>query len=56
MACVNQTNGEVMVDKLPCLKSWTRDNTLESLLKALRKEMETTGFKNLKQPAEGTTF
>lgn len=56
MNCVNQTTGEVMPNLLSHLKNWKKDNTLESLLKAIRKEMETPSFKSLKQPAEGTTF
>ena len=56
MSCVNQTTGEVMPNSLSHLKNWKKDNTLESLLKAIRKEMETSSFKSLKQPPEGTTF
>ena len=56
MPCVNQSTGEVMPSHLDHLKNWKKDNTLESLLKAIRKEMETSTFRNLKQPAEGTTF
>lgn len=56
MNCVNQTTGEVMPNSLSHLKNWKKDNTLESLLKAIRKEMETSSFKSLKQPPEGTLF
>ena len=33
-----------------------KDNTLYSLLKELRKEMEKSSFKSLKQPPEGSYF
>ena len=56
MGCVNQSTGWVDPTQLDCLKNWTRDNTIDSLLKALRKEMDSQAFKKLKQPAEGTTF
>ena len=56
MACVNQSTGEVMPNAISVLKNWNKDGTLESLLKGIRKEMETSAFRSLKQPAEGETF
>ena len=56
MSCVNQSNGEVDSGKVNLLKNWKKEYTLEDVLKALRKDMETSAFRALKQPAEGTTF
>lgn len=56
MSCVNQSNGEVNPSVFPHLKNWKKENTLYSLLKELRKEMEKSSFKSLKQPPEGTYF
>ena len=56
MSCVNQSNGEVDRSKVNILKNWKKEYTLEDVLKALRKDMETSAFRALKQPAEGTTF
>ena len=54
MSCVNQSNGEVDRSKVNILKNWKKEYT--DVLKALRKDMETSAFRALKQPAEGTTF
>ena len=56
MACVNQNSGIVDSSQLSLFKSWSRSNTIEDCLKALRKEMESSAFKKLKQPEEGTVF
>lgn len=56
MSCVNQSNGEVNPSAFPHLKNWKKENTLYSLLKELRKEMEKSSFKSLKQPPEGSYF
>ena len=56
MSCVNQSNGEVDRSKVNILKNWKKEYTLEDVLKTLRKDMETSAFRALKQPAEGTTF
>lgn len=56
MSCVNQSNGEVDSGKVNLLKNWKKEYTLEDVLKALRKDMETSAFRALKQPAEGATF
>ena len=53
MSCVNQSNGEVDRSKVNILKNWKKEYTLEDVLKALRKDMETSAFRALKQPAEG---
>ena len=49
-------SASLLIYSIVNIKNWKKDNTLESLLKAIRKEMETSTFRNLKQPAEGTTF
>ena len=63
MACVNQSTGwvfclfyQVDAQSLPYLKNWVRNNTIEESLKALRKEMESSAFKKLKQPDESAVF
>ena len=38
------------------LKSWSKTNTIQDALMGIRKEMETSGFKKLPQPNEGTNF
>jgi ubiquitin-conjugating enzyme E2 variant len=53
---VNQSTGWVDPSQINVLKNWTRSNTIEDALKALRKEMEGQAFKKLKQPEEGSTF
>ena len=55
MSAVNQTNGWVDNNKINILKNWKRENTIESALEALRKEMDIT-FKSVKQPEEGSVF
>ena len=56
MIAVNQTTGWVDISQISLLKNWTRTNTIESSLEAIRKEMETPAFKKLKQPDEGAVF
>ena len=46
---VNQSNGQV--DANIYFKSWN-NNTIQEALTYLRKEMETSNFKKLKQPEE----
>ncbi|KAJ4479050.1 UBC-like protein [Lentinula aciculospora] len=53
---VNQTNGEVDPSKLPVLREWNRDKTLESLLVEMRREMASFNNRKLPQPPEGSTF
>ena len=55
MQGVDQRTGEVL-SSMPVMRNWTKDGTLESLLKGLRAEMETPGFKRLSQPPEGSHF
>jgi ubiquitin-conjugating enzyme E2 variant len=56
MPGVNETNGWLDINVIQLLKNWTRNNTIEDALKAIRKEMETPNFKKLKQPDEFATF
>lgn len=56
MTGVNQTNGWVDNSQISLLNKWTRNNTIEQALDALRKEMESQAFKKLKQPNEGDVF
>ncbi|KAI9204818.1 ubiquitin-conjugating enzyme/RWD-like protein [Polychytrium aggregatum] len=51
---VNAQNGKV--ERLPCLDSWKRTYSMETILTELRKEMANPANKKLPQPAEGTTF
>ncbi|KAF8877877.1 UBC-like protein [Infundibulicybe gibba] len=53
---VDPTNGKVNPSKLPALASWTRNNSLESLLVDIRKEMASFNNRKLPQPPEGSTF
>ena len=50
---VNQSNGQV--DANIYFKSWN-NNTIQEALTYLRKEMETSNFKKLKQPEEFSTY
>ncbi len=56
MPGVNDTNGLVDNLRIPLLKSWTKNNTIEDALNAIRKEMETPAFKKLKQPDESALY
>eukprot|EP00340_Litonotus_pictus_P008194 CAMPEP_0170515638 /NCGR_PEP_ID=MMETSP0209-20121228/2051_1 /TAXON_ID=665100 ORGANISM="Litonotus pictus, Strain P1" /NCGR_SAMPLE_ID=MMETSP0209 /ASSEMBLY_ACC=CAM_ASM_000301 /LENGTH=74 /DNA_ID=CAMNT_0010800219 /DNA_START=255 /DNA_END=479 /DNA_ORIENTATION=- len=53
MPGVNQINGEI--DKNHFFKNWNY-GTIQDALVILRKEMETPGFKKLKQPEEFSTY
>jgi pentatricopeptide repeat protein len=56
MPGVNESTGWVDNNQITLMKGWSKNNTIEDALKALRKEMESSGFKKLKQPEEGTVF
>jgi ubiquitin-conjugating enzyme E2 variant len=53
---VNPSNGKVDPSKLPVLASWIRNNSIESVLVEIRKEMASFNNRKLPQPPEGTTF
>ncbi|RDL41812.1 uncharacterized protein BP5553_01791 [Venustampulla echinocandica] len=42
--------------KLPCLATWTRDMTMETVLIELRRYMAHPNHKKLPQPPEGSTY
>jgi len=56
LPCVDQKTGKVDPSKLPCLASWRRDYTMETILIELRRYMALPQHKKLPQPQEGTTF
>ncbi|KAG7093262.1 Ubiquitin-conjugating enzyme spm2 [Marasmius oreades] len=56
LPCVNQTNGEVDPQKLPVLNGWNRNNSIETILVEMRKEMVSPNNRKLPQPPEGSTF
>lgn len=49
-------SGNVDPKAIGVLKNWTKNNTIQDGLLAIRKEMETSTFKKTQQPAEGTLF
>ena len=53
MQGVNPSNGEV--DSNYYFKSW-KNGTIEDALKCIRKEMESSNFKKIKQPGEFETY
>jgi ubiquitin-conjugating enzyme E2 variant len=56
LAGVNQKNGTIDNQYFSVLKNWTKNNTLQDALKGIRKEMESSAFKKLSQPEEGSVF
>jgi len=56
MPGVNQSNGVVDPSYFSTLKNWDKKFTIMDALKGIRKEMETSSFKKLSQPEEGSTF
>ncbi|KAK9458977.1 ubiquitin-conjugating enzyme/RWD-like protein [Lipomyces oligophaga] len=49
-------DGKVENSKLSCLDKWKRDNTMETVLLELRREMASGLNRKLPQPPEGTTY
>ena len=56
MAGIDQKNGAIDNKYFTVMKNWTRQNTLQDALKGIRKEMESSAFKKLTQPQEGSAF
>ncbi|XP_066349643.1 ubiquitin-conjugating enzyme E2 variant 1C-like isoform X2 [Miscanthus floridulus] len=56
LACVHPDTGVVEADKLPTLREWRREYTMEHLLTQLKKEMAAPHSRRLPQPPEGTFF
>ncbi len=52
---VNQNTG-VVESNLPAFTSWSRNNTIESVLVSIRTLMNSPQNKRLPQPPEGTYF
>ncbi|EKM50222.1 uncharacterized protein PHACADRAFT_264835 [Phanerochaete carnosa HHB-10118-sp] len=53
---VNQVDGKVDPSKLPCLANWNRNNSIETVLVEIRREMGAFNNRKLPQPPEGSTF
>ncbi|KAH9992721.1 UBC-like protein [Russula compacta] len=53
---VSQTDGKVDPTKLPVLASWSRTNSIETVLVEIRREMASFSNRKLPQPPEGSTF
>jgi len=53
---VDPTNGKVLASKLLVLANWDRNNSLETVLVEIRKEMANFNNRKLPQPPEGSTF
>merc|ERR1711916_245299 len=56
LGCVDQDTGYVDASSFKTLKNWSRDYTMETVLMALKAEMNTSANKQLSQPSDGTTF
>jgi len=56
LPCVSATDGKVIKDALPVLRSWNRATTMENILVELRRDMGSQTNRKLPQPAEGTMF
>ncbi len=56
MPGVNQTNGAVDASYFNTLKNWDKKFTLMDALKGIMKEMESSAFKKLTQPEEGSRY
>ncbi|KAI0286039.1 UBC-like protein, partial [Russula aff. rugulosa BPL654] len=53
---VSQTDGKVDKNKLPVLANWHRNNSIETVLVEIRREMASFSNRKLPQPPEGSTF
>jgi len=53
---VSQVNGKVDPSKLPVLANWNRNNSLETVLVEIRREMASFNNRKLPQPPEGSMF
>jgi len=56
LSFVSQVDGKVDQTKLPVLANWTRNNTLETLLVEIRREMASFNNRKLPQLPEGSVF
>ncbi|EPQ31152.1 uncharacterized protein PFL1_01341 [Pseudozyma flocculosa PF-1] len=55
LPCV-KADGKVDASALPIFANWNRDNTIETILLSLRREMASSSNRKLPQPAEGTAY
>ncbi|PWN39915.1 UBC-like protein [Ceraceosorus guamensis] len=55
LPCVG-SDGKVNAAALPVLAGWRRENTLETVLVELRRDMAASQNRKLPQPAEGSTY
>jgi ubiquitin-conjugating enzyme E2 variant len=53
---VDQTNGAVNKSRLPVLANWNRNNSMETVLVEIRREMASFANRKLPQPPEGSMF
>lgn len=53
---VSQLDGKVDPTKLPVLANWNRNNSLETVLVEIRREMASFNNRKAPQPPEGSTF
>ncbi|KAH9990590.1 UBC-like protein [Russula vinacea] len=53
---VSQSDGKVDKTKLPVLANWNRNNSIETVLVEIRREMASFSNRKLPQPPEGSTF
>jgi ubiquitin-conjugating enzyme E2 variant len=53
---VNRVDGTVDPNKISVLSHWTPNNSIETLLVEIRREMASPNNRKLPQPPEGTTF
>lgn len=56
MPGVNSTNGTVDPAYFSILKNWDKKYTLMDALKGIKKEMDSSSFKKLSQPTEGSRY
>ncbi|GJQ15782.1 hypothetical protein GpartN1_g7573.t1 [Galdieria partita] len=56
LTCVDKHTGRVDPTKFHLLKNWDRNQRIENILLALRREMAAPYNRKLPQPAEGTFF
>ncbi|KAH9839975.1 UBC-like protein [Rhodofomes roseus] len=53
---VSPVDGKVDPSKLPVLAHWNRNNSIETVLVEIRREMASFNNRKLPQPPEGSTF
>lgn len=56
LPCVDQSNGDIIIQKFPTILNWKPSYSLEIILLDLRKLMASPSNKKLVQPNEGDTY